>query len=97
MTRRAELATVAKRLFGWDELRAEQLEAMQVVLQGRDVLAVMPTASGKSAIYQVPAVLLDGVTLVVSPLIAMQRDQISALRDSDAPEAVVINSRQAAG
>ena len=94
---RADLEGVAERLFGWNELRAEQLEAMLAVLRGRDVLAVMPTGSGKSAIYQVPAVLIDRITLVVSPLIALQRDQITALNDSDAPEAVAINSRQAAG
>jgi ATP-dependent DNA helicase RecQ len=93
----AEVEGVAERLFGWKELRAEQLEAMLAVLRGGDVLAVMPTGSGKSAIYQVPAVLTDGITLVVSPLIALQRDQIAALNDSDAPEAVAINSRQAVG
>lgn len=67
---------------------------MDAVLAGRDVLAVMLTGAGKSAIYQVPAVLIDGLTLVISPLIALQRDQITQLEEADAPEAVAINSRQ---
>ncbi len=66
-------------MYGWDELRPGQLEAMTAVLAGRDVLVVMPTGSGKSAVYQVPALLLDGPTVVVSPLIALQRDQVQAL------------------
>ncbi len=63
----------------------EQLEAMTGILAGRDVLAVMPTGSGKSAIYQVPAVLLPKLVIVISPLIALQHDQIAALEESDAP------------
>ncbi|MGE2737391.1 RecQ family ATP-dependent DNA helicase [Mycolicibacterium vaccae] len=96
MTRRDELQAVAEQLFGWPHLRAEQLEAMETVLEGRDVLAVMPTGSGKSAIYQVPAVLRDGLAVVVSPLLALQQDQIDALRARGAPEAVAINSAQSA-
>src|SRR5947209_1358988 len=92
--RQADLEAVARRVFGWPQIRPRQLEAMQATLEGRDVLAVMPTGSGKSAIYQVPAVLIDGPTVVVSPLIALQQDQITQLRDAGAPEAVAINSRQ---
>lgn len=90
----AELTRTARRVFGWDELHPEQLEAMEAVLAGRDLLAVLPTGSGKSAIYQVPAVLLDGATVVVSPLIALQQDQIAGLADTRAPEAVAIHSQQ---
>jgi ATP-dependent DNA helicase RecQ len=68
---------------------------MRGVLEGRDVLAVMPTGAGKSAIYQVPALLVDGPTVVVSPLIALQRDQVAGLADADAPGAVAVNSTQA--
>jgi ATP-dependent DNA helicase RecQ len=81
-------------IFGWDRLRPGQLEAMEAVLAGQDVLAVMPTGAGKSAIYQVPALLVDGATLVVSPLIALQRDQVAGLADSAAPGAVAVNSAQ---
>src|SRR5690242_7177067 len=69
---------------------------MTAILAGRDVLAVMPTGSGKSAIYQVPAVLLGRAVIVVSPLIALQDDQIAQLERVDAPTAVAINSRQKA-
>lgn len=96
MSRRADLEQVADRVFGWKQLRPAQLDAMEAIIAGRDVLAVMPTGSGKSAIYQVPAILIDGVTLVISPLIALQQDQIAQLEGFDAPEAVAINSRQGA-
>ena len=96
MSRRADLERVADRVFGWKQLRPAQLDAMEAVLAGHDVVAVMPTGSGKSAIYQVPAILLDGVTLVISPLIALQQDQIAQLDGAAAPEAVAINSRQGA-
>ncbi|MBJ6648053.1 RecQ family ATP-dependent DNA helicase [Streptomyces sp. BSE7-9] len=90
----AELRRVARERFGWSDLGAEQAEAMQELLDGRDVLVVMPTGSGKSAIYQVPTVLLGGPAVVVSPLIALQRDQVTGLRDSEAPDAVAVNSAQ---
>ncbi|WP_219414103.1 RecQ family ATP-dependent DNA helicase [Pseudonocardia nigra] len=92
-----DLQRIAADTFGWTELRPEQLDAMEHVAGGHDVLAVMPTGSGKSAIYQVPAMLRDGATIVVSPLIALQRDQREGLAESDAPEAVAVNSAQRAG
>ncbi|MFG1943819.1 RecQ family ATP-dependent DNA helicase [Nonomuraea sp. NPDC048826] len=79
--RRAE--RVARETLGLDELRPGQLEAMTALAEGRDTLVVMPTGGGKSAVYQVPALLLDGPTLVVSPLIALQRDQVAGLRERD--------------
>ena len=63
-------------------------------MRGRDVLAVLPTGFGKSAVYQVPTVLLDGPTLIVSPLLALQRDQVEGITESAAPSAVVVNSQQ---
>jgi ATP-dependent DNA helicase RecQ len=95
-TRRA-LQEAAVRVFGWEELHPRQLEAMEHVMNGRDVLAVLPTGFGKSAAYQVPAVLLDGPTLVVSPLLALQRDQAEGLREAGAPTSVVVNSHQSPG
>lgn len=92
------LARAADEVFGWSELRPGQLTAMEAVMRGRDTLAVMPTGAGKSAVYQVPGLLLPGPTVVVSPLIALQRDQIAGLLShADAPEAVAVNSAQAAG
>jgi ATP-dependent DNA helicase RecQ len=94
---RDELARIAEDTFGWTQLRPEQLEAMEPVIDGRDVLAVLPTGAGKSAIYQIPALLHDGPTVVVSPLIALQRDQREGLAGTEAPDAVVVNSAQPAG
>ncbi|MGW4210860.1 RecQ family ATP-dependent DNA helicase [Lentzea sp. NPDC004789] len=96
LPRTDELLSTAEEVFGWTELRPEQLLAMRHLLDGRDVLVVMPTGAGKSAIYQVPAILLDGPTVVVSPLIALQRDQVTSLRATTAPPAAAINSAQPA-
>ncbi|MDQ1041066.1 ATP-dependent DNA helicase RecQ [Streptomyces sp. V3I8] len=83
-------------VFGWEELRPGQLTAMESVMAGRDTLAVMPTGAGKSAVYQVTGSLLPGPTVVVSPLIALQRDQMAGLLRRDAPDAVAVNSAQSA-
>ncbi|MDQ3602014.1 MAG: RecQ family ATP-dependent DNA helicase [Actinomycetota bacterium] len=92
-----DLRRVAEETFGWSQLHDEQLEAMEQGMAGHDVLAVLPTGAGKSAIYQVPALLLDGPTLVVSPLIALQHDQLEGIEDTRAPEAVAVNSAQRSG
>src|SRR3954453_21346744 len=89
-----KLQQVAVDAFGWHELRRDQLAAMEYVMQGRDVLAVLPTGAGKSAIYQVPALLIPGPTLVVSPLLALQQDQLDGIDTANAPEAVAGNSSQ---
>jgi ATP-dependent DNA helicase RecQ len=73
-------------------LRPPQREAVDAVVAGRDTLVVMPTGSGKSAIYQVAGMLVDGPTVVVSPLIALQRDQLEALGHSHAAPAAALNS-----
>src|SRR5687767_8002230 len=74
-----EIRRLARERFGFDELRPGQAEAIEAVLEGRDTLAVLPTGSGKSAIYQLPSLVVDGPTVVVSPLIALQRDQVAGL------------------
>jgi len=84
---------VAREAFGFDALRAGQREAIEAVLEGRDTLVVMSTGSGKSAIYQVAALLVPGATVVVSPLIALQRDQVQALAERAAGGAAELNSR----
>ncbi|MGK8506722.1 RecQ family ATP-dependent DNA helicase [Nocardia asiatica] len=88
------LRELAAEKFGWAHLHDEQSNAMEQVMAGKDVLVVLPTGAGKSAIYQVPALLLDGPTVVVSPLIALQNDQIESIDDSRAPDAVALNSTQ---
>ncbi|MDQ4026546.1 MAG: RecQ family ATP-dependent DNA helicase [Actinomycetota bacterium] len=85
-------AHVASRLFGHDDLRPGQRQAIDAVVGGRDTLVVMPTGSGKSAIYQIAAVQMAGPTLVVSPLLALQRDQVEALEDLDVGGAAEANS-----
>ena len=65
--------------FGLADFRGPQREAIEAVLEGRDLLMTMPTGAGKSLVYQLPALLLEGITLVVSPLIALMKDQVDAL------------------
>src|SRR5512145_2708920 len=65
--------------FGFTSFRTHQREVIGAVLEGRPTLAIMPTGSGKSLCYQLPALLLPGITLVVSPLIALMKDQVDAL------------------
>lgn len=72
---------VAREGFGFPQLRDGQLAAMRAVVQGRDTLCVLPTGGGKSAVYQIPALVLAGPAVVVSPLIALQRDQVRSLTE----------------
>src|SRR4051812_9177181 len=81
MTITLDDATAAlKRVFGYDGFRGGQAEIVKAVLAGEDVFAVMPTGSGKSLCFQLPAVLTQELTLVVSPLIALMRDQVQQMR-----------------
>lgn len=82
---------VLKKYFGYDEFRAGQEELIDAVLEGRDVLGIMPTGAGKSLCYQVPAMLLPGITLVISPLISLMMDQVKALNQAGI-HAAYINS-----
>jgi ATP-dependent DNA helicase RecQ len=77
---------VAKETFGFDELRPGQREAIESVLSGRDTLVVMSTGSGKSAIYEISGFIKPGVTVVISPLIALQRDRTEAVEESSPGE-----------
>ncbi len=83
------------RFWGHPSFRAGQREVIEAVLAGRDVLAILPTGGGKSVCYQVPALLGDGLTLVVSPLIALMQDQVAQL-DARGVKAAFINSTLAA-
>ncbi len=82
---------ILKTVFGYDSFRPLQREIIGATMSGRDALAVLPTGGGKSLCYQIPALMLPGTTLVVSPLIALMRDQVSALRAAGV-DAAFINS-----
>ena len=80
-----------KAVFGYDSFRPGQEAVINAILEGRDILAVMPTGAGKSLCYQVPAMLLSGITLVISPLISLMQDQVKALNEAGV-DAAFINS-----
>ena len=82
---------ILKDVFGYDGFRGQQQAAIERALAGQDSLVLMPTGGGKSVCYQVPALLTDGITLVVSPLIALMQDQVSALTELGVP-ATFLNS-----
>ncbi len=84
---------VLRETFGHDEFRLGQKEVIDSLVAGQHVLAVMPTGSGKSLCYQIPALLRGGLTLVVSPLIALMEDQVAALRLSGVPADAINSSR----
>jgi ATP-dependent DNA helicase RecQ len=87
----ADLLATLRTRFGLEAFRPGQQDIIEAVLSGRDTLAVMPTGSGKSLVYQLPALLLDGLTVVVSPLIALMKDQTDKLEQLGV-DALTINS-----
>lgn len=89
MTR--QITSNLKKYFGFDSFREGQREIIEKILEGKDVLGVLPTGGGKSICYQLPALMKDGLTLVISPLISLMKDQVDALRE-DGIDASFINS-----
>ena len=79
--RREELKRRLREHFGFRRFRPGQEQAVQAAMEGRDTIVIMPTGSGKSLCFQLPALALDGTTVVVSPLIALMKDQADALRE----------------
>ena len=74
----ADPHSILKKVFGYDSFRPGQEDIVRRLLDGQDVLAVMPTGAGKSICYQVPALLLPGITIVVSPLVSLMKDQVGS-------------------
>ena len=89
--RQQQLHQILKEKFGYDSFRLEQLGIINAILDGQDTVGIMPTGGGKSLCYQVPALCLPGITLVVSPLIALMHDQVMNLKEHGI-EAVFLNS-----
>ncbi len=88
-----KLHQALKHFFGYDEFRLNQLPVIETVLAGNDVMGIMPTGGGKSICYQLPAMLLPGITIVVSPLIALMKDQVDSLL-ANGIHAAFLNSSQ---
>jgi ATP-dependent DNA helicase RecQ len=91
----ARAKEILKNQFGYDSFRLNQEQAIETVLAGKDCIVLMPTGGGKSLCYQIPALMLDGLTLVVSPLIALMKDQVDALKNNGVA-AAFLNSTQTA-
>src|SRR6476646_3685061 len=87
-----QIQKIAQAQLGYDQLRPGQAEAIAALLAGQDTLAVMPTGSGKSAIYQLAGSLIPGATVVVSPLLALQQDQRESIEAQNVGEVAVVNS-----
>ncbi|MCW3127163.1 MAG: recQ [Bacteroidetes bacterium] len=87
---------ILKHKFGYDSFRLEQQNAIQHILNRKDCLVLMPTGGGKSICYQIPALIFDGLTVVVSPLISLMKDQVDALR-ANGIDAAYLNSSQSGG
>src|SRR3989338_1744034 len=86
-----EAKTCLNRVFGYDSFRSLQATCIEAVLRKKDALLIMPTGCGKSLCYQIPALLFEGLTVVVSPLISLMQDQVSQLQALGV-EALLLNS-----
>ncbi|WP_163325024.1 DNA helicase RecQ [Draconibacterium mangrovi] len=88
MSEKVVLAEELQRFFGFDRFKGQQEEAIKSVMDGKDTFVLMPTGGGKSLIYQLPALILDGTAIVISPLIALMKNQVDAMRGTHAEDSV---------
>ena len=84
--------SILKRVYGYPAFRGSQAEVVSTVVSGRDAVVLFPTGAGKSLCYQIPAICRDGVGIVISPLIALMRDQVEALKQLGVPAAALNSS-----
>lgn len=82
MSKIQEAKKLLKQYFGYDEFRQGQEQLIEAALNGQDVLGIMPTGAGKSLCFQIPALMMDGITLVISPLISLMKDQVGTLNQA---------------
>ena len=92
MDRMQEAQEILRTYFGYPHFRPGQQELIQHILNGEDVLGIMPTGAGKSLCFQIPALLVSGVTLVISPLISLMKDQVDAMTENGIPAAFINSS-----
>src|ERR1700704_4898328 len=97
VARAVEPAAALHELFGFEAFRPGQRAAVDAALGGQDVLVVMPTGSGKSLCYQLPALMRSDLTLVVSPLVSLMQDQVEALERVAPGRVALVNAQQDAG
>src|ERR1700744_1624234 len=95
MIETTDLSELLKHTFGYDRFRPHQREIMDAALAGRDVVALLPTGGGKSLCFQLPALARPGLTLVVSPLIALMKDQVDSLKAAGIPATFLNSSLEA--
>src|SRR5947208_12662955 len=91
-TTKRDIAKVARERLRFESLRPGQEEAISALLEGHDTLVVQPTGSGKSAIYQIAGLMIEGSTVIVSPLIALQKDKVDSIADQVPADAIAVNS-----
>ena len=87
-TTTTNLQEILKKTFGFDQFKGEQEAIIRSILEGNDTFVIMPTGGGKSLCYQLPAIMSDGMAIVVSPLIALMKNQVDAVRYNSGNESI---------
>ena len=86
------ILNILKQYYGYNSFRADQEQIIKEIINGNDVLTIMPTGGGKSICYQIPALVLDGITIVISPLISLMKDQVDNITNLGIQSAYINSS-----